>query len=92
MLGDGRNHALPPGCRVYLSAPGVHYNERYWPDPYKLDPTRWMTVPNRAAYAEKSVKTMDKKVVAADRNRQMRGTLLTFSDGNSRRQSIWHSS
>jgi cytochrome P450 len=69
---SSQSYLLPAGTRVYLSAPGVHFNPRYWPEPYKLDPHRWMD-----AKDEKR----DKTVVAADRTRQMRGTLLTFSDG-----------
>ena len=67
---------LPPGTRVYLSAPGVHYHPNYWPDPYKLDPQRWM-----APAKHLSSIVDEKRVVAADKTRHMRGTLLTFSDG-----------
>jgi cytochrome P450 len=69
---NGQSYILPAETRVYLSAPGVHFNPRYWPDPYKLDPQRWM-----ATEEEKR----DKHMVAADRTRHMRGSLLTFSDG-----------
>ncbi|OCL05914.1 cytochrome P450 [Glonium stellatum] len=78
---EPKTHILPTGTRVYLSAPGVHYNEKYWPDPYKLDPHRWDT-----SLAPKEIpdddKHGDKRVVAADKTRHMRGTLLTFSDGS----------
>lgn len=67
-----QSYLLPEGTRVYLSAPGVHFNPRYWPDPYKLDPRRWIATTEQKR---------DKAIVAADRTRQMRGTLLTFSDG-----------
>ncbi|KAH7349069.1 putative cytochrome P450 oxidoreductase [Pyrenochaeta sp. MPI-SDFR-AT-0127] len=69
---SSQSYMLPADTRVYLSAPGVHFNPRYWPNPYKLDPYRWM-----ATNGQKR----DKAVVAADRTRHMRGTLLTFSDG-----------
>jgi cytochrome P450 len=74
-------HILPAGTRVYLSAPGVHYHPKYWPDPYKLDPNRWTTF--SSAYNQTSESNTDggKRVLAADKTRQMRGTLLTFSDG-----------
>ncbi|KAI5275995.1 hypothetical protein E4T47_01133 [Aureobasidium subglaciale] len=74
-LGSGKisSHILPPETRVYLNTPAVHYSEKYWPNPTELDPSRWMPEPK--------AENTDKKVVAADRTRQMRGTLLTFSDG-----------
>lgn len=73
-----RSHILPAECRVYLNAPAVHYSERYWPSPETLDPTRW----TRSDIGRvKKDKGSDKKVVAADKTRQMRGTFLTFSDG-----------
>ncbi|KAI1812284.1 putative cytochrome P450 oxidoreductase [Poronia punctata] len=62
---------LPAGCRVYLSSPGTHYNPRYWEDPSELRPERWLT--DKFPFSG--------PVVAADKTRQMRGTLLTFSDG-----------
>ncbi|KAI9878966.1 MAG: hypothetical protein M1830_010020 [Pleopsidium flavum] len=74
-----RAHILPKECRVYLSAPAVHYSERYWPSPRTLDPSRWLD--NVNAVPEKTPEVADKKVVAADKTRQMRGTFLTFSEG-----------
>ncbi|KAF1847374.1 putative cytochrome P450 oxidoreductase [Cucurbitaria berberidis CBS 394.84] len=68
-------HVLPAGCRVYLSSPGVHYHEKYWKNSHEFDPTRWFTDKFSRQGGE------EKHVVAADRTRQMRGTLLTFSDG-----------
>ena len=85
------NYILPAGTRVYLSAPGVHYNPRYWPSPYSLDPHRWTaasSVHNETSDEDNTVivrpfAVIDqaKRIVAADRTRHMRGTLLTFSDG-----------
>ncbi|KAL4745452.1 hypothetical protein BDW72DRAFT_208175 [Aspergillus terricola var. indicus] len=68
--GSPKSYDLPAGTRVYLNAPAVHYHPKYWPEPYKLDPNRW-----RSSQGEKHV-------VASDRTRQMKGTLLTFSDGS----------
>ncbi|KAH8894582.1 putative cytochrome P450 oxidoreductase [Thozetella sp. PMI_491] len=68
-------HLLPAGTKVVLSAPGVHYNPEYWPDPYNLDPNRWL---NRTWTFQEG---HDRRVTAADKTRQMRGKLLTFSDG-----------
>nr|AVY05536.1 cytochrome P450 monooxygenase [Nodulisporium sp.] len=76
--GMARTLTLPPGCRVYLSAPGVHYNPRYWEEPEELRPERWTT--QRFSHGGED-ESKGKKVGAADRTRQMRGTLLTFSDG-----------
>ena len=71
-------HVIPPGTRVYLSSAGVQFNPRYWPDPYTLSPERWLD-PSFSNATTKS--TGDKHIVAADKTRHMRGTLLTFSDG-----------
>ncbi|KAJ8113162.1 hypothetical protein ONZ43_g5217 [Nemania bipapillata] len=71
---------LPPECRVYLSSPGVHYHPKYWEQPEELKPERWFTDKfSRGAASDES--RGEKHVVAADKTRQMRGTLLTFSDG-----------
>ncbi len=64
-------HLLPTSCRVYLNVPATHHTPRYWPDPHKLDPTRWL----------RPASPGDKKTLAADRDRHMRGTFLTFSEG-----------
>ncbi|KAI2621580.1 putative cytochrome P450 oxidoreductase [Xylaria nigripes] len=77
---ETRAVVLPAGCRVYLSSPGVHYNTRYWEDPEELRPERWLT----DKFSHRGVAEADqngKHVAAADKTRQMRGTLLTFSDG-----------
>lgn len=81
-------YLLPAGTRVYLSAPGVHFNPRYWPNPEQLDPSRWLSSDydstNKVATisATPGKETIsDKRVATADKTRQMRGTLLTFSDG-----------
>jgi cytochrome P450 len=68
---------LPAECRVYINVPATHLTPRYWPEPHKLDPTRWLKPPQ----SEHPSSTTDKKPTAADRSRQMRGTFLTFSDG-----------
>ncbi|KAL8648733.1 MAG: hypothetical protein Q9226_005871 [Calogaya cf. arnoldii] len=74
-------HQIPPGTRVYLSSPGVQFNPRHWPDPYTFDPDRWLSPCSNNTNMNNSLETSEKRVVAADRTRQMRGTLLTFSDG-----------
>jgi cytochrome P450 len=77
---ETRAVVLPAGCRVYLSSPGVHYNTRYWEDAGELKPERWFT----DKFSHQGGAEADqggKHVVAADKTRQMRGTLLTFSDG-----------
>ncbi|KAE8378309.1 putative cytochrome P450 oxidoreductase [Aspergillus bertholletiae] len=82
-------HILPPGCRVYLSAPGVHYSEKCWDNPKELRPERWSETysfgdknAGSAAAAPNPAKSQVKTAaIAADKTRQMRGTLLTFSDG-----------
>ncbi|KAL8898399.1 MAG: hypothetical protein Q9207_006722 [Kuettlingeria erythrocarpa] len=78
---------LPAGTRVYLSAPAVHYHPLYWPEPYKLDPGRWIhsssPSSSHAAPAPSNFSAGSGKrfVTTADKDRHMRGTLLTFSDG-----------
>ncbi|KAL8737129.1 MAG: hypothetical protein Q9181_002000 [Wetmoreana brouardii] len=75
-------HVLPPGTRVYLSSPGVQFNPRHWPDPYTFNPNRWLSPSSSNATVNSSQgSSADKRVVASDRTRHMRGTLLTFSDG-----------
>ncbi|KAL8692054.1 MAG: hypothetical protein Q9218_002840 [Villophora microphyllina] len=75
-------HLLPSGTRVYLSSPGVQLNPRYWPDPYTFSPDRWLSPSSSNATLNNSNgSSADKRVVASDRTRHMRGTLLTFSDG-----------
>ncbi|RHZ65529.1 uncharacterized protein CDV56_109182 [Aspergillus thermomutatus] len=76
--GSRKSYVLPAETRVYLSAPGVHYHPKYWPEPYKLDPGRWLS----ARGASNTTATNGKRVVASDRTRQMRGKLLTFLDGS----------
>ena len=81
---NNKSHVLPAGCRVYLSAPGVHYNEKYWEDPLELKPERWseaQAIPTKSKEAGAATKSCNAATVAADRTRQMRGMLLTFSDG-----------
>jgi cytochrome P450 len=80
---DGpKSYVLPAGTRVYLNAPAVHYSDKYWPDHEKLDPGRWYDSSATAGRVNKDEKLNDKKIVAADKTRHMRGTLLTFSDGS----------
>ncbi|KAI8931177.1 hypothetical protein NX059_011529 [Plenodomus lindquistii] len=87
---DNATHVLPAGCRVYLSAPGVHYNEKYWESPTELQPERWIE-PQETSMKENNPapdkdagaipKSSKAATVAVERTRQMRGRLLTFSDG-----------
>ena len=80
VTGISTQRILPAGCRVYLNSTATQYSSRYWPDPLKLDPSRWSSP---VAATDEKKKTADgKKVVAADKTRQMRGTFLTFSDGS----------
>jgi cytochrome P450 len=86
-IGD-KSHILPAGYRVYLSAPGVHYNGKYWKEPTRLLPERRndsFAVQAAEKHADEdfhnAAKAQKASTVAADRTRQMRGTLLTFSDG-----------
>lgn len=81
--GDTKSYVLPADTRVYLSAPAVHYHPKYWPDPYKLDPNRWSRPVNAGSQTTKpDTNDGGKRVLASDKTRQMRGTLLTFSDGS----------
>jgi cytochrome P450 len=67
---------LPAECRIYINVPATHHTPRYWPDPYKLDPTRWLKAPQ----SEKLSSTA-KETTAVAHSRYVRGTFLTFSDG-----------
>lgn len=73
---------IPADCRVYLSAPAVQYHPKYWPEPQKLDPERWLGKDWTRNKEASSAKKAGRHVVAADKTRQMKGTLLTFSDGS----------
>lgn len=73
---EPHHHLLPAQCRVYLNVNAVHYNERYWSEPSKIKPERWMNENTKGAAGSSG-----KKVVAADRTRQVKGTLMTFSGG-----------
>jgi cytochrome P450 len=75
------HYILPAGCRVYLSCPGTNYSPRYWPSPLKVDPHRWDGARVANGNSSDTAGIAPKKVVSADRARQMRGTFLTFSDG-----------
>jgi cytochrome P450 len=76
------HYTLPAQCRVYLSCPGTNYSPHYWPSPLEVDPHRWDEVRHtNENSSDSSGSTHSKNVVAADRARQMRGTFLTFSDG-----------
>lgn len=89
-------HILPPSCRVYLSAPGVHYNDKYWENATELKPERWsqahsysngdtntiLSNDHTTNSAPNSIKQAKSSSLTADKTRQMRGTLFTFSDGS----------
>ena len=33
---------IPQGTGIVLHVPGLHYNPKYWPEPEKYDPTRFL--------------------------------------------------
>jgi len=76
-----KSYILPAGTRVYLSSPGVQYNPKYWPSPYTLDPSRWKAA-KLGSKDKADTNASEKNIVASDKTRHMRGTLLTFSDGS----------
>jgi len=41
---------VPEGSMVYIHTPGLHYNERYWSDPYTFKPERFMGDWNKDAF------------------------------------------
>lgn len=75
--GPPKTVILPAECRVYINVPATHHTSRYWPDPYKLDPTRWLKPPQ----PEKPLPSSNKETTAVVRSRHVRGAFLTFSDG-----------
>ncbi len=77
-----RTVTIPAECRLYLSAPAIHYHPKYWPEPDELEPERWLGKEWTKNQDASSANKTGKQVVAADKTRQMRGTLLTFSDGS----------
>ncbi|KAK8073993.1 hypothetical protein PG994_004892 [Apiospora phragmitis] len=88
LLKGGSSHRLPPGTKVYLSAPGVHYHPKYWPNPEAFGPHRWVdrswtySDHHRGPQQQQQPQPQQKrKSVASDATRHMRGMYLTFSDG-----------
>ena len=82
---ESASHILPSGCRVYLNSTGTHYHPKYWPNPYNIDPTRWMTAPPTNNYknsssSDSNMEKNGKDISFLNRTTQMRGTFLTFSD------------
>ena len=70
---------LPAECCVYLNVMATHYAEHYWPDPYKLDPTRWLH--ERASRTNKPSPEQATRPRFVEKKRYEQGTFLTFSDG-----------
>lgn len=64
---------------MYLNVPATHYAEHYWPDPYKLDPTRWLD--ERASSGKNPSPEQATSLGTAEKKRYKQGTFLTFSDG-----------
>lgn len=36
-------HLIPPGTQVGVSMYALHHNEKYFPDPYRFQPERWLS-------------------------------------------------
>jgi len=45
-----KNMYVPEGSLVYIHSTGVHYNARYWPDPYTFKPERFLGEWNKDAF------------------------------------------
>ncbi|KAG9125655.1 hypothetical protein FRC07_006718 [Ceratobasidium sp. 392] len=41
-LGSGRTISIPSGTRVGIHVPGIHYNPKYWDDPFEFAPSRFL--------------------------------------------------
>lgn len=53
--GEKKTVVVPKGARVVISAPGVHYNPRYWEDPHEFKPSRFLKDWPRDAFVPFSV-------------------------------------
>jgi len=45
-----KDMAVPAGAMIYIHTPGLHYNERYWSDPYTFKPDRFLGEWNKDAF------------------------------------------
>ncbi|KAH7887086.1 cytochrome P450 [Phlebopus sp. FC_14] len=48
--GERRTITVPQGMSLSLNVPGLHYNPRYWEDPYTFKPSRFLGDWNRDAF------------------------------------------
>jgi cytochrome P450 len=81
--GDAPSYLLPKNCRVYLSSPGVHANARFWKDPFKIDPYRWMSEAPNQWDPVLGFDANPKLLTDASRiPTHVKGTMLTFSEGS----------
>lgn len=39
---NGKSYHIPAKTTVIMNITAIHYNETYWPNPYKFDPSRFM--------------------------------------------------
>ncbi|KAJ3520439.1 hypothetical protein NM688_g9161 [Phlebia brevispora] len=42
VAGDKVTIPMPSGSNISMHMPGLHYNPRYWPDPYRFNPKRFL--------------------------------------------------
>ncbi|KIJ98494.1 hypothetical protein K443DRAFT_133396 [Laccaria amethystina LaAM-08-1] len=42
LCSNGKSYHIPAKTSVIMNICAIHYNETYWPNPYKFDPTRFM--------------------------------------------------
>lgn len=73
---------IPPESMVALNAIGVHYNERYWPEPYKFKPSRWYQSQKQESLGISPQDTLQLSGSNTDAARlYRRGTYLGFGEG-----------
>jgi cytochrome P450 len=71
--GDAKTHVLPAGTKISFNIPGIHYNEKYWADPYKVDISRWTVTSVGSGDSAAGINIQPTKAV--------RGAFVGFAEG-----------
>ncbi|KAL7274282.1 putative P450 monooxygenase [Rhizina undulata] len=74
----GKPCHIPARSVVNIGCPGIHYNPKYWPDPYTFKPERWIPAPGavKVDTGKEMFENTYPKVIAP-----IKGSFMAFSDG-----------
>lgn len=80
---EGTKHTLPAGTLTIVNNTGVHYNDKYWPNPHIIEPRRWLTSnPNTFDPQAPTGKQLDEiQQGKFPLPNHRRGTFMTFNEG-----------